>query len=120
MTFDIGWLASGLVFATFCAKRMLPLRALAITSNLAFITYGYTDALWPIVVLHAAMLPMNVIRFREAFLAARGAPKRRDDAAAPPGASLLPVAGVSRDATDRLSHDHLLGSTRSGCRDPAV
>jgi hypothetical protein len=28
MTFDIGWLASGLVFATFCAKRMLPLRTL--------------------------------------------------------------------------------------------
>jgi ABC-type glycerol-3-phosphate transport system permease component len=106
MTFDVGWLASGLVFATFCAKRMLPLRALAITSNLAFISYGYTGALWPIVILHAAMLPMNVIRFREAFLAARGVPTRRA-AAAPPGAPLLPVAGVSRDATDRLSHDHL-------------
>jgi ABC-type glycerol-3-phosphate transport system permease component len=105
MTFDIGWLASGLVFATFCAKRMLPLRALAITSNIAFISYGYTDALWPIVILHSAMLPMNVIRFREAFLA-RGAPKRPDDAATPPGASLLPGAGFSLDATDRLSHDH--------------
>lgn len=45
MTFDIRWLASSLVFATFCAKRMLPLRALAITSNIAFISYGYTDAL---------------------------------------------------------------------------
>jgi ABC-type glycerol-3-phosphate transport system permease component len=88
MTFDIGWLASGLVFATFCAKRMLPLRTLAIASNLAFISYGYHDALWPIVILHAAMLPMNVIRFREAFLGARGASKRRDDAAPPPGASL--------------------------------
>jgi hypothetical protein len=107
MTFDVGWLASGLVFATFCAKRMLPLRALAITSNLAFISYGYTDALWPIVILHAAMLPMNVVRFCEAFLAARGALKRQDCAATPPGASLLPVAGVSRDATGRLSHDHL-------------
>jgi hypothetical protein len=53
------------------------------------------------------MLPMNVVRFREAFLAARGAPKCRDDAATPPGASLLPVAGFSRDATDRLSDDHL-------------
>ena len=107
MTFDVGWLASGLVFATFCAKRMLPLRALAISSNLAFISYGYIDALWPIVILHAAMLPMNVVRFCEAFLAARGAPKRRDDAAPPLGAPLLPVAGVSRDATGRLSHDHL-------------
>jgi hypothetical protein len=58
--------------------------------------------------LHANVLPMNAIRFRDAFLAARGAPKRRDDAATPPGASLLPVAGSSRDATDRLSDDHLL------------
>jgi hypothetical protein len=85
---------------------MLPLRTLAITSNLAFISYGYQDALWPIVILRAAMLPINVIRFREAFLAARGASKRREDAAPPPGAS-LPVAAFSRDATDRLSDDHL-------------
>jgi ABC-type glycerol-3-phosphate transport system permease component len=87
MTLDIGWLASSLVFATFCAKRMLPLRGLAITSNLAFIGYGYLDALWPIVILHAAMLPVNVICFREAFLATSRAPKRRDDAATSPGAS---------------------------------
>ena len=49
--------------------------------------YGYLDALWPIVILHAAMLPVNVVRFREALLAASRAPKRRDDAATSPGAS---------------------------------
>ena len=38
MTFDIGWLASGLVFATFCAKRMLPLRALAMRRFLRLVS----------------------------------------------------------------------------------
>jgi hypothetical protein len=30
----LGYLAAALVLATFCAKRMLPLRALAIASNI--------------------------------------------------------------------------------------
>lgn len=58
----LGWTASILVFAAFCARDMLPLRLLAIASNFAFIAYGYGDRLWPIVILHAAMLPMNVAR----------------------------------------------------------
>jgi hypothetical protein len=38
-----GYVASGLVFATFYMRTMLPLRLLAIGSNVAFITYvpGY-------------------------------------------------------------------------------
>lgn len=61
----LGWTASILVFAAFCARDMLPLRLLAIASNFAFIAYGYGDRLWPIVILHAAMLPMNVARLLE-------------------------------------------------------
>ena len=37
----LGYLAAALVLATFCAKRMLPLRALAIASNIAFVAYGF-------------------------------------------------------------------------------
>ena len=44
----LGWFASGLVFATFCAREMLPLRILALASNVAFISYGYSGHLWPI------------------------------------------------------------------------
>ena len=58
----VGYLAASLVFATFCTKRMLPLRALAIASNIAFIGYGYLGVSWPILILHAAMLPMNIHR----------------------------------------------------------
>lgn len=62
----VGYLAASLVFATFYAKRMVPLRTLAIASNIAFMAYGYLDALWPILILHATLLPMNVIRLLDA------------------------------------------------------
>jgi hypothetical protein len=65
LTDALGYVAAGLVFATFCAKRMALLRALAIVSNAAFIGYGFLDGLWPILVLHSAMLPMNIQRYRQ-------------------------------------------------------
>lgn len=67
-----GWLASALVFSTFFMKTMLPLRIVAITSNLAFMSYAllglvYGDfgRLYPIFVLHAALLPLNIARLRQ-------------------------------------------------------
>jgi uncharacterized protein YjiS (DUF1127 family) len=67
LTNVIGYLAAGLVFAAFCAKRMVPLRILAIASNIGFISYGSLLGLWPIVLLHSGMLPMNIVRLREAL-----------------------------------------------------
>jgi hypothetical protein len=57
-----GYLACGLVFLTFCMKRMLPLRLIAIASNIAFLVYGYTAELVPIFLLHTALLPLNIYR----------------------------------------------------------
>ncbi len=57
-----GYVASALVFATFCMKTMLPLRAAAIASNVAFITYGYFGGLYPVLILHLVLLPMNIWR----------------------------------------------------------
>jgi CRP/FNR family transcriptional regulator, cyclic AMP receptor protein len=70
----LGWIASGLVFSAFCAREMLALRLLAIVSNVAFISYGYSGHLWPIMFLHAAMLPMNIIRLRQLVLGSRKHP----------------------------------------------
>jgi hypothetical protein len=56
-----GCLIASLVF-------VVPLRALAIVSNIAFIGYGYLGELWPIVILHAAMLPVNMHRLRQEVL----------------------------------------------------
>jgi CRP/FNR family transcriptional regulator, cyclic AMP receptor protein len=54
-----GYLASALVFVAFCMKEMIPLRVVALFSNLAFIAYGLELDLHPICLLHAILLPMN-------------------------------------------------------------
>jgi hypothetical protein len=75
----IGYIAASLVFAAFCAKRMVPLRTLAIASNVAFISYGSLLGLWPIVLLHISMLPMNILRLHQAIVVP-GCPRRWDRA----------------------------------------
>ena len=85
----LGWFASGLVFAAFCARRMASLRMLAIASNFAFIGYGYADRLWPIIFLHAAMLPMNIVRLHQVIRESRSRVPagRLSPDPAPPGAA---------------------------------
>ena len=63
----LGFVAAGLVLATFCMKRLVPLRAMAITSNLAFILYGYAAGIEPVLVLHLILLPINVMRLLESL-----------------------------------------------------
>ena len=58
----IGYLAAALVFASFYMKTMLPLRVVAITSNVVFMVYAVLDGAAPILVLHALLLPLNAIR----------------------------------------------------------
>jgi CRP/FNR family transcriptional regulator, cyclic AMP receptor protein len=57
-----GYLASLLVFSTFYMKTMMPLRSVAIASNVAFITYGYLAGLYPVLLLHVVLLPLNTWR----------------------------------------------------------
>ncbi len=61
----VGYLASLLVFCTFYMKTMLPLRAVAIASNVAFLTYGLAGGLYPVFALHAVLLPLNCLRLRQ-------------------------------------------------------
>lgn len=57
-----GYIASGLVFLTFCMKTMIALRVIAIGSNIAFIAYGLIADLTPIYLLHTVLLPLNIMR----------------------------------------------------------
>ena len=41
---------------------MIPLRAIAVASNLAFMAYGLGGGLYPVLVLHAILLPLNCLR----------------------------------------------------------
>ena len=66
------WAAALLVFSSFFMKTMIPLRVVAITSNIAFVTYallglkyGIFGRVYPILVLHSSLLPLNVLRLRE-------------------------------------------------------
>ena len=60
-----GYVAAVLVFMTFYMKTMIPLRIVGICSNCAFIMYGYLDGLYPVLILHLILLPLNSLRLRE-------------------------------------------------------
>src|SRR5205823_11651457 len=66
------WVAALLVFSSFFLKTMIPLRVVAITSNAGFVMYallglkyGIFGRVYPILVLHSSLLPLNVLRLRE-------------------------------------------------------
>ena len=58
----LGYVASALVFLTFYMKTMIPLRVVGIVSNVAFMTYGLGGRLYPVLTLHAILLPLNCLR----------------------------------------------------------
>ena len=60
-----GFIASGLVLLTFAMRDMRLLRAVAILSNVAFIIYGGMNWLRPVLALHLALLPLNILRLTE-------------------------------------------------------
>ncbi len=57
-----GYVASLLVFATFCMRTMIPLRIAAIASNVCFIGYALAAHIYPVLILHVILLPLNTVR----------------------------------------------------------
>jgi len=57
-----GYLGALMTLATFSMKTMLHLRMVGIAANLAFITYGVLDHVYPVLLLHMTLLPLNVWR----------------------------------------------------------
>ena len=57
-----GYLGALMTLATFSMKTMLHLRIVGIVANLAFITYGVLDHVYPVLLLHMTLLPLNVWR----------------------------------------------------------
>lgn len=57
-----GYIASSLVFLTFYMRRMVPLRLVALCSNVAFLAYAFALHLAPIAILHGALIPVNIVR----------------------------------------------------------
>jgi len=61
----VGFIAAALVVATLSMRRMIPLRVIGISSNIAFVTYGILFHSVPTVILHSILLPLNIYRLRE-------------------------------------------------------
>lgn len=58
----MGYGAACLVAATFYARSMASLRCFAIASNICFIVYASQLTLYPILLLHVLLLPLNINR----------------------------------------------------------
>ena len=67
LTEFLGYAAAGLVLVTFAFRSMTALRSVAIVSNLLFIAYAVSAELQPVLILHALLLPLNMVRLREAL-----------------------------------------------------
>jgi CRP/FNR family transcriptional regulator, cyclic AMP receptor protein len=57
-----GYIASFLVLATFCMRTMIALRLAAIGSNICFIGFGVAAHIYPVLLLHLVLLPLNTVR----------------------------------------------------------
>ena len=57
-----GLLAGVLILASALVKTIIPLRWLAVGSNLAFMVYGALTPAYMVLVLHALLLPVNLAR----------------------------------------------------------
>ncbi len=58
----LGYAASASVLITFCMSTMVPLRAVAICSNVLFASYGAFAHIYPVLGLHLILLPVNSVR----------------------------------------------------------
>ena len=58
----LGLAASGATLCAFAQKQMLPMRVSAIAANLFFIAYGAIGLLYPVLLLHLVLLPLNIGR----------------------------------------------------------
>jgi hypothetical protein len=47
---------------SFSCSDILRLRYVALSANAAFIAYGFTAKLWPVLALHFVLVPVNVWR----------------------------------------------------------
>ena len=67
----LGYSAGVAVLAAFCMSSIVPLRIVAILSNLLFVSYGLLAHLYPVFLLHAILLPINLLKLAQAELPLR-------------------------------------------------
>jgi CRP-like cAMP-binding protein len=61
----VGYAGAMLTLGTYSMRRMIPLRVIGICANCLFAAYGFLGPVYPQLLLHGALLPLNVMRLRE-------------------------------------------------------
>lgn len=61
----LGFAAASFVILAYSARRTHRLRLYAIASNLLFVGYGAMAEIWPVLLLHAILLPINAARLTD-------------------------------------------------------
>jgi hypothetical protein len=61
----VGFAAALAVLTSFCMSSITALRSFAILSNVLFITYGAIGSVYPVLFLHAVLLPVNLIKLHQ-------------------------------------------------------
>ena len=61
----IGYLGALLTLMTYSMKQMIPLRIIGICTNCAMIAYGILEPVYPQLLVHTILLPLNAFRLRE-------------------------------------------------------
>jgi hypothetical protein len=58
----LGYIAAVCTLATYSMKTMIPLRISGIAANCFFIAFGFFGAIYPTLILHVVLLPLNAVR----------------------------------------------------------
>ena len=64
----VGYAAALAVLSSFCMSTIVPLRVLAVVSNVLFGAYGILAHLYPVFLLHSILLPINLCKLARGFL----------------------------------------------------
>lgn len=61
----VGYIGALFTLGVYCMKRMIPLRIIGLCANATMIAYSLFAAVYPQLILHVVLLPINAIRLRE-------------------------------------------------------
>jgi hypothetical protein len=75
----IGFLAAAWMLLTFCQRAMVQMRLSAIAANICFIAYGALAHVYPVLLLHAVLIPVNVKGLFDSLSARESSEPRRTD-----------------------------------------
>jgi CRP/FNR family transcriptional regulator, cyclic AMP receptor protein len=96
----LGLIGALLSIVAYTMRSMLPLRAVALASNVCFLVYGVVEAQLPSILLNLIVIPLNLVRFREIRRLVREVEAARIDA--PLSELLLPQMSLRRVAAGQV------------------